>query len=474
MEKGNFEKAWKDAFDGAEVTPSNSVWTNVELELEKSAGGKMKQRLLFYKLLAAASLVFAMGIGGAYYVSFQADNNQTAGNLSVNQESSTEREVSDAQSQIKQTDNSHELGVTEIDGVVNSGGNTSSTISALRSENRNLTSVDNGFSASHDLVDDGNAINASLAGTVPITNQDFIVSTENNFYNRVTDRFVDRPLPPLANTSKPKLIIADPYTAPDPGELLLAKLNDEEKKYAAMDKRTRTETIWTSLGVGAGSFNPNTSSSVSVNQSLSSGNNQSPASANAGPSAGSSYSVGVQVGGRITDRFVLQGGLSYLTQNASYTSTVVSMESATYRAASLNDFSNAQSVSYASTPYGVNSNLQFISLPVQAGYLLVDKDFSIQLNGGVSTDFFIVNTLTPSVSGINKLTQNAGADSPYRTVNFSGLAGTEFSYKFSNHYRIAVNPGLRYALNSIYKSDVNTEVAPITFDVALRFRYIFR
>ncbi|MBX2954701.1 MAG: hypothetical protein KF846_01000 [Cyclobacteriaceae bacterium] len=473
MEKGNFEKAWKDAFDGAEVTPSNSVWTNVELELEKSAGGKMKQRLLFYKVLAAASLVFAMGIGGAYYVSVQADYNQTTGSLSVNPDASIKSEINDTQTQIEQhIDNNQEQKASENDRVVNSGNNTSSSLNTLRLQDRNLTSVDKGFSASRNQVEEGETINTSLTGTMPTHDQGLIVSREEDFYNRVTDRFVNRPLPPLANTSKPKLIITEPYTEPDPGMVLLAKLKDEEEKYAAMDKRKSTENIWTSIGVGAGSFNPNTTSSVSVNNNLSSGNNQNP-TANAGPSAGSSYSMGLQIGGRIADRFMLLGGLSYLTQNASYTSTVVSMESAN-RAASLNDFSNTQSASYASTPYGVNSNLQFVSLPVQAGYLIIDKDFSIQLNGGVSTDFFIVNTLTPDVSGISKITQSAGADSPYRTINFSGLAGTEFSYRFSDHYRIAINPGMRYALNSIYKSDSNAEVAPITFDVALRFRYIFR
>ncbi len=472
MAKGNFEKAWRDAFDGAEATPSHSVWTNVELELEKSAGGKMRQRLLFYKLLAAASLVFAMGIGGAYYISVQTDTSQTAGNLTLNTEGTREKTENNTPTQIDEAVNSQELRRIENDRVVNSDGNASSTINPLRSENGNLTSVDKKFSASHDQLNGGGKINASLSGAMPTTDQDSIGSFDDNFYNRVMDRFISRPLPPLVSTSKPKLIIADPYTEPDAGMVLLAKLNDEEKKYAAMDKSKSTENIWTSIGFGAGSFNPNTASSL-VSQSISLGGGTNQSSGNSGVSAGSSYSLDLQFGGRVINRFVLLGGISYLTQNASYTSTVVSMESSA-RAASLNDFSNTQNHSVANTPYGVNSNLQFISLPVQAGYLIVDRDFSVQLNGGVSTDFFMVNTLTPDVSGINKMTQSAGADSPYRTINFSGLAGTEFSYKFSDRYRLAVNPGMRYALNSIYKSDANTEVAPITFDVALRFRYIFR
>ena len=59
-------------------------------------------------------------------------------------------------------------------------------------------------------------------------------------------------------------------------------------------------------------------------------------------------------------------------------------------------------------------------------------------------------------------------------VNFSGLFGTELSYRIGEHYRLALNPGLRYPFGSIYKSQIGVKSMPLTMDVGLKFKYFFR
>lgn len=270
-----------------------------------------------------------------------------------------------------------------------------------------------------------------------------------------------------------------PKTEPDKLDLLLASIAMEERAEAER-KKYEGERIWTSVGFSAGTFSnygagtlqsptlmANTMNLTSVNNTL----------ASESQASGVTYSVGVNVGGRIAPRWVLQGGINYITQNASFMSDAVVTEdyqnfTAAY-SAEITKMTDAAARVVPTAPYSVSNNMEFLSIPIQAGYLLVNRAFGVQLTGGVATDLFIQNTLQPQSGNLEKVTNGSGSDSPYRTVNFSGLVGTEFSYRFSEKYRISLNPGLRYPFSSIYKSDVGLSATPVTFDVGLRFRYIF-
>lgn len=426
MERRKFEESFRDAFRDAEVAPSDSVWTNVELDLEKATGGKMKRRLLFFQLLAAASMVFAMGVGGIYYL----NTNQEAVPVLVKQESGS----------LSQQENQQLLAEGSIP------------------DKTNNSVKEGGHTSVHKPIQwqDENVVVAQVSTNAGLSEQ--IVASASDSESRISLR--KSPLPKLVDFETPVLKMQK--SEPDPGMVLLAKLRDEEKKYQ-QDKPEVNERLWTSVGMGAGTFNPNSTASTS---SLSAFGNSS----SSNPTSGSSYSVGLSVGGKVAKRIVIQGGVSYLSNNAAYTSS-----SASGAKASLNEFADIRSEAISATsPYRVSSNLQYMSVPVQAGYIIIDRALAVQLNGGISTDVFFQSTLTPENDNLDKVSQGAGSDSPYRTLNFSGLLGTELSYKVGEHYRIALNPGMRYAFNSMYKAEVAVQNTPVTFDVALRFRYIFK
>ena len=299
-----------------------------------------------------------------------------------------------------------------------------------------------------------------------------------------------RPLPALVPQRQITLTMAQ-EPQPDPVAQMFARLEqrerelreegDEKKKDRKDKSADRSEKLWTSAGFAAGSFtnvNSGVNTPTSNNALSSSYNRLASQQVNA---AGTSYSVGVGMGTKLSDRWIVQGGFNYQTQMYNYTSdkavgdsfsalmpaSVSTLDKANYTADA-----RAQTMLVSTAPYRVNNDSRFVSVPVQAGYLLVNKRTAVQLNAGVSTDLFLQNT-NGSAGNLGMTTERLGDNTTYRSVNFSGLIGTELSYKIAPRYRLALSPGMRYAFNSIFKSSTGVQAMPLTFDVGLRFRYIF-
>jgi hypothetical protein len=470
MERQKFEDAWKDAFSGSELEPSDNVWTNVELELEKEAGGKMKRRLLFFQLLAAASMVFAMGVGGIYFLNQPGAENPDGEMLALQNPASTSeaKRASKPEADSNQASSANEQSSLSSEEINNSKANqaTLNPQTGLRDDSQRAgknrtTDESDGMKASIALA---SQFSTSETGSDTPSSPSSGSGQSKSYAALYSARRSD-----LVTFRNPKLEVKKDEL--NEGEKLLARLEAErkmlEEKHDDKKRKKSDEQLWTSVGFGAGTFDPNPVGSPGTNAGLAaSGKPVTP-----DPTEGSSYSASVQVGARVANRFVILGGVSYLSQNSGYTSSTIDGDGASL--SFLSESFNKRSITPTS-PYKVNSNIQYLSIPVQAGYVLLDRTFAIQLNGGVSTDFFIQNTLTPENSRVEKTTQGPGSDSPFRPVNFSGLVGTELSYRIANRYRVALNPSMRYALNSIYKSNIDTEIAPVTFDVSLRFRYIFK
>jgi hypothetical protein len=300
-------------------------------------------------------------------------------------------------------------------------------------------------------------------------------------------------LPAFYSPKKIELKIADKPEV-DPVVAMLARLDMREKEVTGQKeskngkKDHREENLWTSVGFAAGSFNTihSSMSNTRSNAMLASNASNAQMANKEAKASGFSYSMGVNLGTRLSERWVLQGGVNYLTNSSDYTATnaVAAADFQSFKAVTTNELIKAdaqvdidEKIVYTA-PYNVNNSMRYLSIPMQAGYVIINKTFGLQLNAGVATDLFLQNTVRAEGDKVgNKVdntTQSGGADSPYRSVNLSGLFGTELSYRFADRYRISLNPGIRYPFNTIYKSDVGLQSSPLTFDVGLRFRYIFQ
>lgn len=455
-EKGKFENAWQAAFENAEYAPSEDVWTGVEQGLNKTETATMKRRVVFYQRLAAASILFALLLGGlsTYYIldfTKKQEMNLAQDNATIISEGNeamdngtTIASSGEASDKTKEQDNSGR--------VTNNG--------RLKDEtNYHSTGYSN------------NALNQSDGNTIA-QNED-LYNARGNTRQRVMNDY-------------PSLL----SMIPEPSTSLKGSMNEVTivRKLPAMPAsfmnskkdQPSKENVWASLGASTGNYSPSSDfgSSVSSSKVLyqnSSGLNSAQSANSTSSSVGTAYSVGMNVGKRISNRWLVLGGVSYLNQAIGYTSNFATVDANNTVMASVADYSNykSSSVIAVTSPYQINSVNEFISVPVQAGYLLVDRRVGLQLNSGVSTDFFMQNTLTDKSGQLASYSSGAGEESPYRTVSWAGLMGTEVSYKIATQYRISIAPGLRYSLNSVLKSD-SSPSNPFMWDVGFRFRYIFK
>lgn len=452
METRSEIDGWKRALSGAEVIPSASVWEGVEMQLDKGEVKKLRKTVFFYKMLAAACVsIMVLAFGVDYYSErFPSQAVQQTANSSIpvtenltkNEQNVTTLMSTDQQPRSLSTNHSSKPSIS-----------TNSTMEAEQG-----VSSENG----HRVLFSLNTIAASLTTINSFGNGNERITQSNS------EEFVGMTSPLLKE--KPK----------DESTVVGRRDGNEEKK---RDEDTRgAEKFWTSVGVAAGTFNNATPTNAGAPANALSSFSAGQTAAAETNSPGYSYSVNVAVGAKVSKRWLIQGGMSYIAQLSDYTATtIVAQPTSTapvLSAASINQFEKqtdkVKMDILTSTPYSVNSEIQLISFPVQAGYMVVDRKLALQLNSGISTDLFMQNTITPEVENLESTTQGRGDDSPYRPVNFSGLLGTEVSYRFSDHYRVSLSPGIRYPFNSIYKSDLGIKSSPLTFDVALRFRYILK
>jgi hypothetical protein len=456
-ERQKFDNAWRDAFQQAEQNPPVEIWSALDHELTRAEGGVMKRKVIFYQRLAAASVLVALAFGSltTYY-----NRKQSISGVS---EISSANKLNNTTGKENQDQTVSESKFAESQSNVGSPESASGLITTLSQPKSNQIST----------VENNQSTFLAQAKTDSIAKE----------VNRTHDQTV-RKSTIAARTNKGLSLQDYPsinveISGPLREVTIVRKLPAMPAFFMADTRKEKKsgEDLWASVGASAGSYSPQTN--LNSNTLASAPTSVTGASAkSSGSSAysqGSAYSVGLSVTKRVSNHWVLQGGLSYLNQAIGYTSTLATVTSANKATAFVADYAtlNQSSSTVALTnPYEINSVNQFVSLPIQAGYLLIDRKVGWQLNTGLSTDIFLQNTLTDQSGQLDKYSEGAGENSPYRTLSWSALMGTELSYKIGTQYRVSLAPGLRYTMSPVLKSDVGSG-NPIVWDLGFRFRYIF-
>lgn len=118
---------------------------------------------------------------------------------------------------------------------------------------------------------------------------------------------------------------------------------------------------------------------------------------------------------------------------------------------------------------GIKQHLNYLELPFNLRYTVVDRDIELQLVGGMSTNFLVDNYVTMETSDgpveIGYLTN-------IRNINYSGNAGLGVIYHIQEQFSLYLEPRFRYFLNSVNDATLpNTR--PYTFGVFTGLSYTF-
>lgn len=463
----NFEEEWKDAMEGAEMTPSDRVWNSIDLKLSHAERGEMKKRVLFYQRLAAASILFALCLGAAGWFWYEKTGtkslaNQTTGAI---QNESVAASPKTADSEI--TDNS-----SVATSVASPNVNSTTRTTGSTAKGGNILNGEHGKSrASEQEVFGGN----NLASVAVITSKNALsfvkeAKPENQLTSENNSVFDNENVAQLSTNS---LLISAVRLTGKPVEQIESARTFKIAKKEEKNSPIRDGNWWASLNGSGGAYSQSSSSnSIASNlfQSTTSSLNTAPNSKEAG--VGTSFSYGMSVGKKIGYRWVLMSGVNYMNQSIDYNSNIVLQDASQSRAfvADLASFSSSLS---STTPYLLRNTNEFVSIPLQAGYLLINRKTGVQLNAGVAADIFYRNTMTDLSGKFGSFSQDAGENSTYRSLNWTGLLGTELSYKMNKHYHVSLIPGFRYSFNSVLKSSTGSTINPLVWDVGFRLKYVF-
>jgi len=441
MGKPQFENNWREVFEGAESAVPDAVWDKVEMDLVRMENKTNKTRVIYYQRLAASVALFALMMAAyiAYDRSKVADEElQMAEQSIANKEGGFKKESEFLKENLiaSSSEGSNEIGDEEA--VVPS---------ARVSQGTKTPSITSG----------------SIVGEVSQANDRLVQNKQEDLVAFVPD------FPYTEIKIKRKTFYEPnfPRKLPAMPSYLMASNKKEENKM-----------VYASLGFAGGSYSPGSVSSAPSSlsrmavQSSFIMDQVEPQSAQA--SMGTAYSIGVNAGKQLSRRWAIQSGLGYVVQNIDYTSNYTSISPDNSLRATVADYAYTETMIAIAPPYSIRSVNKYLSIPIQVGYKLVDRKIGLQLNGGLSTDLFINNTLRDDSGLTESYTQSAGKDSPYRSVNWSGMMGLELSHQLADRYQVALVPGVRYSLNSALKNNAEVSYNPLVLDIGLRVKYLFR
>lgn len=430
MGRGSFEDIVSKKFQGVEPEISDGVWGNIENSLNSDLVAKYQASKGWYRWLTAAAILIAISSFAIHYTGINNYKDSVSGGTYNALLSDGFKFKSNARENFNISSNAF---------------NWRPIVVAQRTLSQNQKGDDSDLENIY--LDDANQVAIvhldKKSPTIELANEDHNVAVYHSVLGRTTIR-----------------------------------------------KQSKNK-FWAGVEAGAGKYSPSFSGTNSITNSVASSNVASALGANdfVNPSTsatqnsmneGVATSLGFDFGLKLGKKWTLESGLAYTNINNSSTASINVLDNFTTKdkanvgvgtqelkdtpiisgERTINETSSIQS------EIDLNNNVQFASMPLKAGYYLLDSKFSLRLNAGFSANYLIENSLSDPSNEIVRSSQ-VGL---YNDWSFDGIGGIEFGYTLFNKVDLTIEPNYRHSITPLSNS-INT---PSQFVIQTGFRYTLK
>lgn len=420
MDQEKFEDRIKGKFEGQTRKAPEGIWSQIDNSLNAELVSVYEAKQVIYKSVAVAAVIFIAVLLGILYMPYELSKGETTGE-SYNALLSDNLDIN---------------GYTQ---PYNSN--------RLRGQNLGFTKI---------MVVDG-------AGMTTATTNESTTSyaiTESRF---IAGRELEYPSPTVQH---------DLYPYFNSG----ASLQRNSGRKPASNK------YWAGLEAGAGTFDSGLDGSSVLSNSV---NTSSLASAIGSggfvnPTTNVSQDMdqamattfGFDFGVQLGEKWTLESGVAYTNFENSGTASinvldVYTIDNPDFGTGSVGS-REAEVEVQEDYQYDVevNNSVRFATIPLKAGYFVMNKKFSLRLNAGLSANYLMNGNISESS---NQILSSNPADF-YNDWSFDGIGGIEFGYSVFDKFNFTIEPNYRHAITPIS----NSSPTPSRFVIQTGLRYTLR
>ena len=532
-----WEDQWRDAFNGAEASPSPHVWKNIESELALQQTSKYRRGFLFYRATAAALLLLIAGLSW-YIVAHQKDKGNslsdadsqlnrseqvrpktTDANQSKDNPLSTTRGLSNKNASPKEADSrqkspqeplaSGTSDTKDAYSVDQPKKSVSSEAPPLAYQKKEPSSTKERSarrtSERQDSTGSRSTLPTDVSSLAQATTNDAETAGSVNAETGQGHLIMQGQGSEGTRNSVASLAMIDNRGVAEPSISLPASIVETANLYRVpqvpttyqqkQDKKMRQPAFFAGLAVAPSYFDPQfqTSAAAPANvftlrgPSGAPGQNSDERAFNSVvPSTSSgiddrpelSLTYGIDVGINLSDHWVLASGIDYsrFSTNAETRWAVADVATGNrypYLVANSYQLDQTTASPAPTMTTSINNAYEFVSVPMQIGYQVAIRKLNFILSSGVAANFFLGNNISAPASPLTNTRVSAEENSPFKALYYSGVLSGGVNYHILENYSFSLTPSYAFALTELTRQESAIDSQPYSFGINVGFQYQF-